>query len=86
MQDTAKEIEQIHREMLMCFSGEERLKMGSSMFTSARRLMLARLQTTIVDPIELQVQFFEQTYSDDFSVEQRSKIADKIRSYWQGRF
>jgi len=39
MKDTTKEIEQIHREILM-----------------------------------------------RFSVEQQAKIADKIRSYWQGRF
>jgi hypothetical protein len=59
MNDTDKKIKEIQRDMLMCFSGIERLKMGSSMFTSARRLMLARLKTEITDPIELQVQLFD---------------------------
>jgi len=81
MTDTDKKIKEIQRDMLMRFSGIERLKMGSSMFTSARRLMLARLKTEITDPIELQVQLFEQTYQNDFSKEQLAKISNSIRNY-----
>lgn len=83
MEDTSKEMKEIHREMLMRYSGIERLKMGSSMFTSARKLMLARLRTEIDDPIELQVQLFEQTYRSDFSDEQLAKISNAIRNYWK---
>ncbi len=83
MKDTHKKFEEIQRDMLMRFSGVERLKMGSSMFTSARRLMLARLKTEISDPIELQVQLFRQTYQSDFSEEQLDKISNHIRIYWQ---
>ncbi len=83
MNDTDKKIKEIQRDMLMRFSSQERLKMGSSMFTSARRLMLARLKTEITDPIELQVQFFEQTYRSDFSEIQLVKISTAIRQYWK---
>jgi|WetSurMetagenome_2_1015567.scaffolds.fasta_scaffold02674_5 hypothetical protein len=82
MNDTDKKIKEIQRDMLMRFSGIERLKMGSSMFTSARRLMQARLKIEITDPIELQVQLFEQTYQNDFSKEQLAKISNKIKAYW----
>lgn len=83
MNDTDKKTKEMQRDMLMRFSNQERLKMGSSMFTSARRLMLARLKTEITDPIELQVQLFEQTYQNDFSKEQLVKISSKIKAYWQ---
>jgi hypothetical protein len=83
MEDTSEEMKEIHREMLMRFSGMERLKMGSSMFASARRLMLARLKTEMDDPIELQVQLFEQTYQNNFSKEQLAKISNAIRNYWK---
>ncbi len=83
MTDTDKKIKEIQRDMLMRFSGMERLKMGSSMFTSARKLMLARLKTEITDPIKLQVQLFEQTYRSDFSDEQLAKISNAIRNYWK---
>jgi len=83
MNDTDKKIKEIQRDMLMRFSSQERLKMGSSMFTSARRLMLARLKTEITDPIELQVQLFEQTYRSDFSEIQLVKISTAIRQYWK---
>lgn len=85
MEDTSEKMKEIYREMLMRFSGEERLKMGSSMFTSARRLMFARLKTEITDPIELQVQLFRQTYQSDFSEEQLDKTSKHIKTYWQKR-
>lgn len=83
MKDTHKNIQEIQRDILMNLSGEERLKIGSSMFTSARCLMLARLQTETTDPIELQVKLFQETYQSDFSKIQLENISNHIKAYWQ---
>lgn len=83
MKDTHRNIQEIQRDILMNLSGEERLKIGSSMFTSARRLMLARLQTETTDPIELQVKLFQETYQSDFSKIQLENISNHIKAYWQ---
>jgi hypothetical protein len=41
MNDTSESVDRQFRAMLMTKSGAERLQMGSSMFDSARRMMLA---------------------------------------------
>ena len=41
MNDTSESVDQQFRAMLMTKSGADRLRMGSSMFDSARRMMLA---------------------------------------------
>jgi len=43
MNDTPSSVDQQFRSMLLAKSGAERMRMGSGMFDSARRLMLASL-------------------------------------------
>lgn len=43
MRDTAPEIEQLVREMLMQRSGEERFLMGALMFDAAREIVISSL-------------------------------------------
>ncbi|MEI6604093.1 MAG: hypothetical protein WCP35_02200 [Verrucomicrobiota bacterium] len=43
MNDTPSSVDQQFRTMLLAKSGAERMRMGSGMFDSARRLMLASL-------------------------------------------
>ncbi|MCF7911905.1 MAG: hypothetical protein K9M99_05220 [Candidatus Cloacimonetes bacterium] len=43
MNDTSKEIEKIYRKMLMAKSGAERVKMGVSMFETAKKFVEASL-------------------------------------------
>jgi hypothetical protein len=43
MKDTSKEIEEKYRQMLMAKSGAERVKMGVSMFETAKKFVEASL-------------------------------------------
>ena len=61
MTDTTPEIEKKIHEMMMARSGAERLIMGSSMFDSARRIVLASLPRDLSDE-ELKRRLFERIY------------------------
>jgi hypothetical protein len=61
MTDTAPEIERMIRQRLMSLSGAARIRMGSDMFTAARRMVLASLPADLSE-VERKRQLFERVY------------------------
>jgi hypothetical protein len=80
MRDTPQAVEQKFRRMLLRRSGAERLKMGCSMFATARALAKAGLLQKHPDagPAELKRLLFLHFYGDDFTPKQRHRIASAI--------
>lgn len=83
--DTSPEVEARFTRMLMARSDQERLRMASSMFDLARRLVIAsiREQSPGISEVELRQQLFLRFYGDEFSPEQRQKILARIRAAWE---
>ena len=75
MNDTNPEIEKRFREMIMERSGEERLKMGFSMFNMARRQVISSIKRDNPDANiqEIKKEIFLRFYGQDFSSEERKK-------------
>lgn len=84
MKDTTPEVAQLFHNRLMALSGEERLKMGCSMFGMARRLVIASLkaQDPRISPTELRKALFLRLYGKDFEPETIKKI---LGALGQGR-
>lgn len=61
MNDTAPDIEEKMREMIMARSGSERMTMAASMFDAARAMVLASLPKDL-DEDELKRRLCERTY------------------------
>jgi len=80
MKDTSEEIELIYNQMIMEKSGEERLKMGFSMFDFARQQVISSIKRDHpdCDVGELRRRLFLRFYGEDFSPEEREKILEKI--------
>jgi hypothetical protein len=77
MRDTSPEMERKYRELLLQRSGAERLKMGCSMFATARALALAaaREEGPSASSARLRQQLFLRLYGADFGTEERGRIA-----------
>ena len=73
MKDTSKEVHSRMLEMMRRKSGEERLKMGFSMFDMAKHLVLASLECG-EDDANVRAQLFVRFYGKDYSREQKIKI------------
>ncbi len=77
MPDTAAAVERRYRRMLLERSGAERMRMGASMFATARALILASIRAE--DPgataAELRRALFRRLYGGDFDPEMRERIA-----------
>jgi hypothetical protein len=86
MSDTPAHVARLQREMLMCRSGIERMRMGASMFATARRLMRASLgdPTGTDDGVEMRVQLFLRTYAQDFDPTVRDRIVARLK-LWPGK-
>lgn len=80
MKDTTPEIESLFNRMMMSKTGQERLKMGFSMFEMARKQVLASIlnQNPNADPKEIRKQIFLRFYGEDFTPEEREKILARI--------
>lgn len=80
--DTSPAVDRKYRQMLMQRSGAERVKMGGSMFATARALAVAsiRAEDTSVSAGALRRALFLRFYGRDFSLEERERIA-----VWLGR-
>jgi hypothetical protein len=80
MKDTTPEIESLFNQMMMSKSGQERLKMGFSMFEMARKQVLASIlhQNPNADSKEIRKQLFLRFYGEDFTPEEREKILAQI--------
>jgi hypothetical protein len=80
MNDTTPRAAAQYHAMLMRRSGAERLKMCSSMFQTARTLMIARLKEEGVAEEDMKVALFLRTYGDQFTEEQKARICTRIRA------
>jgi hypothetical protein len=82
MNDTSPDMESRYRAMLMERSGEERLKMGCSMFDTAKALMRAGIldQNPHASPAEIRRGLFMQLYGHEFDAKSRAKILAAIES------
>ncbi len=83
MRDTSPEIEKRFLEMVMERSGQERLKMGFSMFNLARKQVLASIRRNkpTAGEEEIRKDLFSRFYGKDFSPEDQEKILGRIRSF-----
>ena len=61
MNDTAPEVEEMVRRMMMARSGEERVRMGAAMFDAARAVVIASLPKNL-PPEEFKRRLFERIY------------------------
>ncbi|TKS63686.1 MAG: hypothetical protein EWM73_01214 [Nitrospira sp.] len=68
--------------MIMERSGEERLKMGCSMFDTAKAVMQAGIldQNSHASPAEIRRALFMQLYGHEFDADSREKILAAIES------
>ncbi len=82
MNDTSPEMEECYRAMIMERSGEERLKMGCSMFDTAKALMRAGIldQNPHASPAKIRRALFMQLYGHEFDADSRRKILAVIES------
>jgi hypothetical protein len=82
MNDTRPEVESRLNEMIMKKSGQERWKMGFSMFDMARRQVVASIMrdNPNVDIREIRRGVFLRFYGQDFSPEEQGKILARILS------
>ena len=67
MNDTLPEIEQKMHEMIMTRSGVERLRMGASMFESAKAIIISSLPKNLPED-ELRQQLFRRIYGASLEV------------------
>ena len=75
MKDTLEAVQNLYRTLLMHRSGIERLKMGCTMFDTARALARANLRLTCHTDDGLRVRLFVRTYGGDFDAETTERIA-----------
>jgi hypothetical protein len=73
-------MERTYREMLLSRSGADRLKMGCSMFTTARSFVVARAleKNPGASPALLRRALFLHLYAGDFDARERAKIAERL--------
>lgn len=76
MNDTNPEIEARFFKMMMEKSGQERMKMGFSMFNMARLQVIASIKRNNPDADlqEIRRELFLRFYGNDFSPQEREKI------------
>lgn len=77
MKDTLDEIETKFRNMLLAYSGEERLKMGCSMHATARALVIATIPEK--NPVAVNRALFLRFYGDEFEPKRRKRILRALR-------
>ena len=80
MNDTSPEIEARFHEMMMRKSGQERMRMGFSMFDMARRQVIASIKADnpSADESDVRRGVFIRFFGQDFSPEEQEKIIDVI--------
>lgn len=77
MKDTHEKIEKIYHQMMMQRSGQERLKMGLSMFDTAKKI----IYSTIKDKSRWREEMFLRLYGNDFDEKSKNKILAHIKQY-----
>ncbi len=79
MNDTAPQIRDLHRDLLMARSNEERFQMGISMCQTARTIVWSSLPEDL-GPTERCVQFFLRYYGNELDPELRDEVVAELRS------
>ncbi|MFQ5904897.1 MAG: hypothetical protein ACE5JO_14535, partial [Candidatus Binatia bacterium] len=81
MKDTAPKLESCFFEMIMEKSGQERLKMGFSMFEFARHQILSSIvkENPKASTKDIRAQLFSRLYGEDFSTEEQKWILAKLQ-------
>ncbi len=76
MCDTSPEVEERFFEMIMKESGQERMKMGFSMFNMARLQVIAsiKMDKPRADLNEIRREIFLRFYGNDFSPQEQERI------------
>ncbi len=76
MKDTSPEVEARFHEMMMQKSGEERLKMGFSMFDMVRMQIAAsvKMKKPDADERDIRREIFLRLYGHEFSPKEQEKI------------
>lgn len=77
MIDTTPEAEKIQSELFDKMTGEERMKIASDMFDTARTLVLASLDKKLNDT-EKRKALFLRFYGNDFSTNEKEKILSNL--------
>ncbi|HNF14669.1 MAG TPA: hypothetical protein PK453_13445 [Leptospiraceae bacterium] len=77
MNDTSPEIEQMLQERYMKMTGEERVMIATSMYDTAREIVLSSLPPNLTEK-EKRVQLFLRFYGNDFSDEEKEKIVNHL--------
>lgn len=77
MIDTTTEAEKIQSELFDKMTGEERMKIASDMFDTARTLVIASLDKNLNDT-EKRKALFLRFYGNDFSREEKEKILSNL--------
>jgi hypothetical protein len=77
MIDTTTEAEKIQSELFDKMTGEERMKIASDMFDTARTLVLASLDKNLNDK-EKRKALFLRFYGNDFSINEKEKILNNF--------
>jgi hypothetical protein len=72
--DTSKFMEKLYLNMIMSKTSEERLKMGFSMFDSAKKIVIS----SIKDNSNINKELFLRFYGDDFDDETKEKIINRL--------
>jgi len=80
MNDTDPKIEARFNEMMMRKSGQERLKMGFSMFEMARRQIMAsiKMNKPDADIKHIRKEIFLRFYGEEFSKKEQERILSRI--------
>ena len=77
MNDTNLDISNVFAEKMMRKDGVERLKMGASMFESAKTIALASFSENISDR-EKKIFLFRRIYGNDFTAEETDEICKQL--------
>lgn len=76
MNDTHPDVQKIYEQMMYKKSGAERMRMGASMFDSAREISRAFILSNNpgISPNEFKMELFKLWYGDDFDTDSKDKI------------
>ena len=77
MNDTTPRMAKLHHDLLMRRTGEERLRMASSMFATARAMALASFGD--ISETEKRMRLFLRFYGNDFDAVAKERIVTAIR-------
>lgn len=80
MNDTSPEMEARYRAMLLARSPEERLRMAGSMYSAARRLVVASILAAdpSAPPAAIRRALFLRFYGHEFEPAERARIAVRL--------